>query len=211
MSNQNVNISFIPKEPLLRGDSILRKRPIISLSLLIGIVAFTAALIGAGGVYFYKNAKYDELITTQGQLQEINSQLEASDVISSIEEYRTLRDQIDQVGTILDKHIALTSLFAFLEETTLSEVSYGTFSIKILKEGTAQITMVGQAASYAELANQSSVYASRSDVLTSYEMGGFRLSKNGTVVFSFSGEIDVSALYYNPSIDDESENDNDEE
>lgn len=196
MNNQNVKISFIPKEPLLRGDVIVRKRPIMGLSLLIGLVIFATAFIVAGGVYYYKTVQYDNLIEKQEQLKEINDKLEVSDVMQSIEDIRILRDQIDYVTTILRRHVAMSSLFAFIEETTVSSVSFGSFDLDITNENEVQIKMIGQSRNYTDLAIQSSVYTSHSDVLKSFTLEGFKLTSAGTVEFTFTGVLNMDTLYY---------------
>lgn len=201
MNNQNVKISFIPKEPLLRGDVIVRKRPIVGASFLIGFIIFAVALVASGGVYFYKSIRYENLIEKQEQLKVTNDQLEASDIIQSIEELRTLRDQIDHVSTILDKHIALSSLFTFLEKTTVSSISFGNFKLTPLDENQVEVIMVGQSKSYTDLAIQSNVYAAQKDFLDSYSLDGFKLTTAGTIEFVFIGVLNVEGLYYSGIIE----------
>ena len=168
----------------------------MGLSFLIGLVIFAIAIIAAGGIYFYKADRYETLVEKQELLKETNDQLEASDVIQSIEDLRTLRDQIDQVSLILDRHVAISSLFNFLETTTLSSISFGSFSLEAVKDGAVSVTMVGQADSYTSLANQSKIYTTKDDVLLEYRLGGFKLTERGTIEFTFKGTIDMEKLYY---------------
>lgn len=197
MANSGVNISFIPKEPLLRGDTVVRRRPVIGLSFLIGFIMFALALLVAGALFIYENELIEDLQESQDELRLVNDQLEKSDIVQSIEELRELRDQIGRVSTVLDGHIAISEIFTFLEETTLSTVSFGSFQLSTDPEGdAATITMSGQASSYADLANQSAVYSDQSDILTKYDIGGLAVTEAGTISFSLTGTIDIDALKY---------------
>ena len=193
--NKNVNISFIPKKPLARDETIRHHKPLLTVSFLISfIIAFVA--IGASVMQFIRiEAVEQERMAKIEELKVYNEKLKADDLIKGIEEIRADARKINIVKNLLNQHVATTELFAFLKRTTPKQVSFEDFNFKG-SDGVVTLKMKGQAKSYEVLAALSQLYKKEKSILREYTLTNFTLTNTGRVSFNFSGTFDPSLTAY---------------
>lgn len=193
--NENVNISFIPKKPLARDESIRHHRPLLSISFLIlFIIAFVA--IGAAIIQFVRiEAAEQERMAKIEELKVYNAKLKDDDLIKGIEEIRADARKINIVKNLLNQHVATTELFVFLKRTTPRKVSFDNFNFKG-SDSAVTLKMKGQAESYEVLAALSQLYKKEKGILMDYTLTNFTLTDTGRVSFDFSGTFDPSLTAY---------------
>src|SRR5689334_14456580 len=133
-----VQASFIPKRSLdvnaSRGSSF-------GIFFLIALLIFVASIAAAGGVFLYQSY----LTTTlDGQKQSLVKAQGAYDA-PTIQELVRLDKRIKEAQSLLDKHVEISNIFTFLGLYTYEHVAYSNFSISMSDDGSAKISMSGQA------------------------------------------------------------------
>ena len=123
----------------------------------IGLIFFLACGLLVGGLYFYRNFLSNSL----QEKQTILSNLEVEFEPSLITEVQRVSSAISASKDILSKRVFQTKLFSILEEKTLPQISFGTFSYTHDKKS---LVLVGEAASYADIARQSNVFQSAPEI-----------------------------------------------
>ncbi len=177
--------SFIPKGPLATAN-ILGKvhKKEKSLFGIIGTLVFILSLLAAVGVFGYAQfLKY--------RISKMASDLEAARAAidpTVIRELTRTDARIRSTQELLSKHVALSPLFDYLEESTLrtvrfTELGYGTGSDGIT------LGLRGQARSYAALALQSDELAASSYIKDGI-FSDITLDNQGNVAFSYSAMLD---------------------
>ncbi len=193
--NENVNISFIPKKPLARDESVRRHRPLLTVSFLISFIIVSVA-IGAAVMQFIRiDAVEQERVGTIEKLKVYNDELKEDGTLREIKKKSASVKQIAVVSGLLDKHVAPTELFAFLERTTPKQVSFDNFNFKRSEAG-VKLSMKGQATSYEVLAALSQLYKEEKGILIDYTLTNFLLTDKGRISFDFTGVFSPSLISY---------------
>ncbi|HEV8666221.1 MAG TPA: hypothetical protein VN665_00020 [Candidatus Paceibacterota bacterium] len=185
-----VQASFIPKKSLDIGATP-RGGHFGGLIFLISLLIFIASLVAAGAAFAYTKyltnaiaSKSKSLILAEGAYDP-----------GSIQDLVRLDSRLTQAKVLLDKHVAVSGIFAFLSTQTLSNVSFSSFTYALNDDGSANVTMNGTADSFATVALQSD------------QFGGNKLLKNviftnitadaaGHISFGVSATVDPSVLSY---------------
>jgi len=192
--NENVNISFIPKKPLAQGGTLKRQRALLTTFFLISFIV-AAVAVGVSVMQFFRIEKAEkEKIETIKALGDYNKLLQEKDIIKNIKEKIDFSRQIDIAETLLNKHVASTKLFEFLELTTPKQVSFSNFSFKGSEE-TLTLSMKGETTSYETLAALSLLYKSN-ETLKGHTLTNFSITEKGRVSFDFTGELSPSFISY---------------
>ena len=196
--NENVNISFIPKKPLARDEAVRRRRPLLTVSFLISFIVASVA-IGASVVQFIRIETVEqERVETIEKLKVYNDKLKKDGTLKEIKEKSAFVKQIAVVSGLLNRHVASTELFAFLERTTPKQVSFDNFNLK-KTEDAVKLTMKGQTVSYEALAALSQLYKKEKGILIDYTLTNFSLTDKGRISFDFTGIFDPYLIDYTSS------------
>ena len=196
--NENVNISFIPKKPLARDEAVRRRRPLLTVSFLISFIVASVA-IGASVVQFIRIETVEqERVETIEKLKVYNDKLKKDGTLKEIKEKSAFVKQIAVVSGLLNRHVASTELFVFLERTTPKQVSFDNFTLK-KTEDSVKLTMKGQTVSYEALAALSQLYKKEKGILTDYTLTNFSLTDKGRISFDFTGIFDPYLIDYTSS------------
>lgn len=123
----------------------------------IALIFFLASGLLAAGLYFYRNYLFSSLEEKKGSLSTLEVEFEPS----LISEVQRVSSAISAAKDILAKRIFQTRLFSILEGKTIPQISFGTFSYTDDKKS---MVLVGEAASYADIARQSSVFESAEEI-----------------------------------------------
>lgn len=186
--NDNVQISFIPKRPLARGELLRTRRPVFGMTFVVSLALIIMTIGAAVGEMLYIQYLTNGLEKRAVNLRDIRENIEASDTMSNLDDVRAVQKKISIVRDVLDSHVAPSMILAFLSKTTLPEVTYTKYSYA-KTDRSVELSLAGEAVSYEALAYQSQVYRESEDYLISYSVSDFSLTENGTISFAFSGEL----------------------
>ena len=193
--NENVNISFIPKKPLARNEGIKKHKPLVTVSFFISFIIAMVA-IGVSVMQFVRvGAAEKERIETIEKLKTYNEELERNDTIRDIESKSDFVKRINIVEGLLNKHLASTEIFTFLERTTPKLVRFNSFNFSKSEEG-VELSMGGETTGYGALAALFPLYRKEEEILKSFTITNFSLTDQGRVSFSFTGIFDPSLISY---------------
>ncbi len=193
--------SFIPKKPLNQADSYAssEKKQSTSLLFLAGIFIFIVSIIVAAGAYGW--GVYLE--NRQFQLKNNLSALEKGFDIDSISQLKQIDTKISLAKRILSNHIAVSQVFSIISKLTAQNIRFLSLDLSAPIDKSKGITMQmsGYAPSYEALAFQSDEFGRLEELnLRNIVINPAVLSpmqnQNGNVTFSFSANLQPSALSY---------------
>lgn len=190
-----VQASFIPKKPLATAVMPSPSRYgglvwIISL----GIFAFS--LLSAGGVFAY--TMYLDNALQAGDESLTRAQAAYDPAI--IQDLVRLDARMNRSGTLLQKHMAPSSLFVFLENYTLSSVRFTGFDLSINQNGSASLSLMGEALDFASVALQSDAF-NNAKALNDVLFSDVNIDPStGHVVFKVSSIINPALLLYSNTL-----------
>lgn len=196
--------SFIPKKPVASTIGVGSPSPhrrTNSVFMTIATLIFILSLVGAGGVYAYKQY----LLNAQDTYKQDLATREKQFNVDLIAQLKGENVKIDTAKSLLNSHIALSQIFDIIGRLTIANVRFLSFDATVPAVGSAdnsiKITMQGYGTSLSAVAFQS-------DVLGRLDQYGLRnivknpilsnpsLGTNGTVSFGFSATIDPATLSY---------------
>lgn len=144
----------------------------------ISLIFFFASGLLCGGLYFFRNFLFNSLEEKKSTLSNLEVEFEPS----LISEVQRVSSAISASKDILAKRVFQTNLFSLLEEKTLPQISFNTFSYSQDKKS---LSLVGEAASYADIARQSSVFESSSEI-KEVLFSNLALKETGNVSFTLT-------------------------
>ncbi len=187
--------SFIPKQPV---TETAHRASSSGLIFLISLILFVASIAAAAGAFLYNDYIDKSIVEGNAQLKRNEQALDPT----TIQGLTRLNDRINSATTLLDKHVAVSRLFAVLSDATLQNVRFNDFTYANAGGDKVNISMKGQATSYETVALQSKSFTdpSRKNVFKSPLFGDLNLDQSGNVTFSFSASIDPSLVSYSKNI-----------
>lgn len=196
MDNNN-KISFIPKKALIRSD-LTGKQPVsLFLTLSFSTLLITCAIYG--GAYIYVQTLEKGIDIKRKELQDLRNNFD----LSIIDKARDLKARLKSAQELVDRHIALSSIFDYLGQVTLRSVGYNSFQY-INKDSKLDVSLGGMAPSYASVALQKdsfSLETGNQGHLTSFSMGDYKLDENGNVSFTLKASLNSALFLYKNSQD----------
>lgn len=121
------NTSFIPKKSLqanlgMGGDQYVKRRNVYGPGFFITSVIFALAVITSVGLFGYTNYVLQPSIDRKLQdLTKMRDNLNKPELLLTLEELNT---RLSQTKTLVTSHVAVSELFAYLEDITLGRVQY---------------------------------------------------------------------------------------
>ncbi len=192
--------SFIPKKtitPISGAGGPIRRTSIFSL---IAAIIFIASLVLGLAVFGYQYylTKHNEELKT-----ELKAEL-AKFEPALVADLTRLDDRIESTKTILDNHIAFSTFFTFLGNTTLkNSIRFTNFRYET-RPGSNEITvrMDGLAQSFSAVALQQAEFNKPENQLFARNpiFTGLTLDEKGFVKFSFSTVVDKEAVLYKDTV-----------
>lgn len=175
--------SFVPKQPV--ATSARPRRSGTNVFLVISGTVVVISMVLAAGVFGYefylKNARDQKTADLDEAQKAVN--------LDTVEEFIRLKNRLNTVETLLDRHIALSEFFDTLEARTLQTVRFSGLSVAVEEDRTAEIQMEGVARSFNALAAQSSAIASEKRIKRAI-FSDIAVNKNGTVGFTLTATVD---------------------
>ncbi len=195
--NPKFQSSFIPKGTAAAASSGISidkvKKQKNFLSFIAGTFFFIS-LVLALGVFGYKLYLSNHIDDLAIKLQEGKDSLQ----VESIEELIKLNKRIIATNELIQKHQVLSPLFSLLEQETLKNVRFNSFSYTGASSG-GLLMMKGEARGYAALALQADALE-RTEKLRDLVFSDFGLDAKGNVTFSLQASVNPELSSYTHSL-----------
>jgi len=190
--------SFIPKGPVVSSGGVTpggtKSKGRNLLSFLASII-FTISIIGALGIFGYKfYLKY--------RIQGMESDLESAYIAlepETISQLTDLDSRIKSTKELIARHVVLSPLFRFLEDSTPTTVRFTELNYNLTDKG-YELSMTGEARGYADLAVQSDIF-NKSPYFRNPVFSDFILGDRGNITFSFKATLDPTLLSYKKEVE----------
>ena len=193
-----IKSSFIPKASITPERAGTRRgKSGFDFFILISLVMFVASATLAVAVFLYSQYLTTSAKSKLDQLERAKQAFEPS----LIQDLTRLDDRMRAADTILEAHVAPTTLFLLLEQLTLQTVAFSSFDFT---KGSDDITltMKGVAESVNSIALQADLL-SKSGIIFNPIFSNINRQVSG-VNFDFSAAVNASALSYAARVSAES-------
>ncbi len=182
--------SFIPKTTLDPIANNTAHRPLGFFSFITSIIFFITVLV-AGGAFGWHKYLDSSKLKIQSDLDRNIKSFEPQ----TLDEYVRLNNRIDSAKTLLAKHVAVSYIFDFLQEQTIQSVKFSDFKYDIGTDGSALLSMNGEAKSYNAVAYQAEVFGKERALKTPL-FSNLDLDTFGNVIFNFTTKVDPGFITY---------------
>jgi hypothetical protein len=213
--DQNFQTSFIPKKPIVE-ERVTSARP-VGVLLLGSIFILFVVLLGTGGIYFYKINLNNNLTSMQTSLNNYKTNFEPSEIT----QLQVLDKRLQSATDILNNHIAISPVFAELENITMHTVRFTKFSYGATdasnstttvaatttstNPNTIDIQMSGIATDYRSVALQSDLFNQDKNFINPV-FSNLTLDINGNVLFDLEFSVPLSFVNYKQSLSTQIQN-----
>jgi len=185
--------SFIPQQPLLKAEGLLRRREPINFALMIALVLFFTSLGVSLGMYFYKANVDKRIITLEKQLQSKEAGLKIDD----IDRYSSIDARLTIAKKLLQNHTAFSAMLTLLEEITAQNVGWTSMSYNIDEiTGATVVSLGGIAPSYSAVYAQAQSLRNMQPTVKSVEVSTPALNPESGVV-TFGAELVINPTVTN--------------
>jgi hypothetical protein len=205
--DQNFQTSFIPKKPIVE-ERVTSARP-VGVLLLGSIFILFVVLLGTGGIYFYKTSLNNNLTSMKSSLLLEKNSFEPSEIT----QLQVLDKRLQASTDILNNHIAISPVFAELENITMHSVRFTKFGYGATDSGTGTTTttatntnsntidikMSGTATDYRSVALQSDLF-NQDKNFSNPVFSNLTLDNNGNVLFDLEFSVPLSFVNYKQSL-----------
>jgi hypothetical protein len=184
--------SFIPKEALAASA---RRGSGMGLLLMLAILIFVASLGAAGAVVGWEYLLNKQITKNETDLTAREKAFE----VTSIQDLIRLDKRLSEAKGLLQKHVSPSVLFSFLADITLQKVQFTAFDYSLKPDGTAGITLEGNADSFQSVALQSDKFGG-TQVLKDVVFSNITVGTTGRVNFSIAATVDSKYLLYSRNL-----------
>jgi hypothetical protein len=194
--------SFIPKKPIIQEERIHSR---LSIFLLISLIIFFVSL-GLAGWVFLKNKLLIQQIVDQQKTVQTNKNGLTKDSVT-VESIVALDSRIMLANQLLANHVAISPIFSFLGQRTLTNVRFKSFSVTSVGQDSTGVTSVkiemsGQAKDFNSVASQADEFGKSdyTNIIKEPKISGLSLNPDGSVAFIFSASIVTNFISYSKNI-----------
>lgn len=191
--------SFIPKKPITTGSQ--DQSGGLSLLLLVSIIIFFISLGLAGYIFLEKNLLIKNIEENIATIEQNKGGLTSDSV--TIESLVELNSRINVSKDLLEKHVAVSPIFNFLQQATLRSVRFKNFSFSSLGKDTSgsnkiSVQMSGVATSWETVALQADEFGKPEwkRIINEPKISNLSLNADGSVSFLFSAFVMPEFLVY---------------
>lgn len=187
--------SFIPKSPIsTQKQDPIKKVGSFNIFSTIATLLFIATLLAGGALFVYKRIINKEILSLKADISDTRDAFQPETIKELIDFNKTVRS----TNQLLQKHVAISSLFNTFQSLTIRPVRFTSFSYSEL-EGQIVVDIEMEGSSYSAFAQQSDIF-SKQEFIISPEFSDFELSEEGTISASFKSIIDPSILSYEKTL-----------
>ncbi|MEI6580978.1 MAG: hypothetical protein WCO07_02275 [bacterium] len=191
--DQNFQTSFIPKRPIVE-EKVSSSRS-VSLFTIVAIFIFFSALIGSGGLFFYKQILAKTKTTMENDLNLAKNRFEPA----TISRLKTTDRRLIAATEVLSKHVAISPIFQALESITMKTVRYTKFAYT-LNGDKVDVKMGGQAIGYRSVALQADLFSKNKNFIDPV-FSNLTLDNKGNIVFDLDFSVDRTFVDYKQMIE----------
>jgi hypothetical protein len=189
----NFQSSFIPKEPVTAEVFKKKKAGVLGI---LAVSLFIFSIIVSVGAYVYKGIVRSGIENLKSQLSESEKSIDKK----TIDELSDFSKKLDITKSIVLKHTVLSNFLNELASSTVSSVKFNDFDYKFADNSkTLSVLMRGEAASYATVALQESIF-SKDKYFESVSFSDLALTSTGKVSFSVTLSVNPAIAVYSPKI-----------
>lgn len=190
--------SFIPKAPVVgsRGSNTG-----VNFFMLISVIIFLVSLGLSAYVYLEKNNLIQNIKSVQNTIS-TNKNGIISDQ-NTIENIINLDNRINVAKQLLAQHISISPIFDFLQQATIQDVRFNSFSFSAGGKdsngnNTVKVNLTGVGRSWESVASQESEFdlPDWKNIISNSQLSNFGINPDGSISFSFSADIDPQFLLY---------------
>lgn len=153
-------------------------------------VAFVLAL----GVFVYGRYLASELSTKDAAIAKATAAIDRS----TVEGFVRLRNRLNLSGTLLNKHLALSSFFTSLETLLPASVRFSALHISTDAAGMSKVEATGLAKNFNSLAVVSTAFAADGRIKDAI-FSKISINKDNSVSFSLSATLDPKLVAFSPN------------
>ncbi len=177
--------SFIPKTSTIGSNYVHTHEKTSVFGKLVSFI-FILSLLGLVGLFGYKKFVVEKVLEeTKLELATVEAAVDKG----SIEALSSFDKKLKAAKDMVRKHVAFSAYLDFLEENTLSSVSYSSLTYFGEDSGKpVSISLVGSAPSFAAIAQMEKILLANPNVV-SVDFSGFKLDKVGGVSFALKTEL----------------------
>jgi len=195
--------SFIPKKPVtMAGPS---RSGGMSLFLIVSIIVFLVSLGLAGYVFLEKNLLIQKITANQSTIETNKSGLTSDSI--TIESLVELNSRINVAKDLLSRHIAVSPIFNFIQQTTLKSVRFRNFTFTSAGKDASGanrvlVQMLGLARDWETVASQADEFGKPDwkKIISEPKVSNLSLNADGSVSFMFSAYVSPDFLVYGNNI-----------
>ncbi len=195
--------SFIPKKPVSISEQ--SQSGGMSLFLLVSMIIFLISLGLAGYIFLEKNLLIKKITANIATIEQNKGGLTSDSV--TIESLVELNSRINVAKDLLDRHVAISPIFDFLQQATLKSVRFRNFSFSSLGKDASGVSRVsaqmsGIATSWETVASQADEFGKPDwkRIITEPKISNLSLNADGSVSFLFTTYVSPSFLLYGNNI-----------
>jgi hypothetical protein len=144
----------------------------------LSFIFFLSVGILSGGLLFYRNQVSNSLEEDKSILKKIETEFEPA----LLSEINLVSSSLSNGKNILDKHLKQSDIFFLLEENTLPQVFYNSFTYS---HNQKSLVLLGESINYSTIASQSKVFESL-EKIESVIFSNLTLRDTGRVAFTLT-------------------------
>lgn len=187
--------SFIPKSPIsTQKENPMKKGGSFDIFSTVATLLFIATLLAGGALFFYKRIVNKEILSIKADISDTRDAFQPETIKELIDFNKTIRS----TNQLLQRHIAISSLFNVLQSLTIKPISFKDFSYSEL-DGQIVVDVKMEGKSYSAFAQQSGIF-SKQEFIKDPEFSDFELSEGGTITATFKSIIDPTILSYEKTL-----------
>lgn len=184
--------SFIPKKNV-GGNEVYSYRAPLGLFLVIAICLAGLSVLLAAGTFVYKGILNRQIASKEADLEQKDADLQSSEIDNLVR----VGDKIDSAETLLNSHIAVTPIFALLQQNTLKRLQFTELEYTYLSSNKIAISMKGVAKDFGVIARQSDAFSEvTGSKFTSPLFSDLDTDDKGNATFSFLTTVDPNLVLY---------------
>lgn len=183
--------SFIPKKPISGQSPRKQGGGPVGLLFLLTLIAFLVVFALTAGVFLYQQFLVRSIERKGVELEEARAAFEPA----LIQELTRLDTRIKTADILLDRHIALSRMFTFLENNTIQDVRFTSFRFALFSDGQANLILDGVAKSFNAVALQSDIFG-KSRFIENPIFEGLNVNEKKDVTFTIKALINPDLLSY---------------
>ena len=188
--------TYMPKLPISAVP-----RPVINISVLyvVAVIMFVVVLGLVIGVYIYEHFLNQDIERLNGELVTARDSFE----LSTIAELKRTAAFTDIALGLLDRHIAVSNFFSYLQESTYINTAFSGLILTTDDSQATTVSLTGKSGSYNTTILQTEHLLKNAPFLSNPKFSNFALDEAGSVGYTFTASVDPRVVDYKKQLSSE--------